>query len=321
LKRSLLSLLLLVGALAACGDKPPGQLEPIPRPAGYKDPPKAEGSKPAAEPAPDPNKVVLRWKLGAGAPMAFRLEGTPEDGASPLKAVYVLHHPEAGDNVVRIAMESSKGAPEQGTFSERGFILDGLGNVDRNLATLLLELPKEPVGVGDTWALGTDFVNPEPLGLGFNTKKSDRRNTVKLESLTPEGDDRVATLQYDLFETVSGAFPPGAQPASPAETSPLKAAPEKGKGKDKGKKAAADAPRDDKPRSNEVLTEVTFKGSGQFLVKAGRWRSWQGTLASKTEGYTPAPGKALAQVPPGTLKLQLTALNSVPAELQPEAKK
>lgn len=323
MKRSLLSLLLLLGALAACGDKPPGQLEPIPRPPGYTDPPKVEAPK-AVAPAPDPNKVVLRWKLATGSPVAFQLEGTPEAGASALKAIYVLQHPEAGDNVLRIARQLPKQAPEQGSISERGFILDGLGDVDRNLATLLLELPKDPVGVGDTWALGADLVNPEALGLGFSAKKSERRNTVKLESLTPEGDDRVATIQYDLLETVTGSFPPGAHPPpgiAATETAPITAAPDKGKGK--GKKPAAVADHHDEPKAPTVVTsEVTFKGSGQFLVKAGRWRSWQGTLTSKTEGYTPAPGKSLAQVPPGTLKLELTALDSVPAELQqPEAKK
>jgi hypothetical protein len=324
LKRSLLSLLLLAAALAACDDKPPGQLEPIPRPPGYQDPPKAEAPKPFAPPALDPNKVVLRWKLATGTPVVFRVDGSPEAGASALKTVYVLQHPEAGDNVLRIARQLPKQAPKQGTFSERGFILDGLGDVERNLATLLLELPKEQVGVGDTWALGADLVNPESLGLGFTVKKSDRRNIVKLESLTPEGDERVATIQYDLFETVTGTFPPGAHPAPVAktETAPIKAAPTKGKSKGK-KPAPTVVHHDDKPKApSEVTSSVTFKGSGQFLVKAGRWRSWQGTLTSKSEGYTPAPGKTLAQVPPGTLKLQLTALDSVPAELQQsEAKK
>ena len=320
MKRCLLSLVVLLGALSACGDKPPGQLEPIPRPPGYVEPPKPEEPKKAPPPAVDPNKVVLRWKLAA--PMAFRLEGSPEDGATALKATYALFHPEKGDNVVRIAQESSKEAPEQGTFSERGFILDGLGGVDQNLATLLLELPKDPVGVGGTWALAADFVNPEPLGMGFIEKKSDRRNTVKLASLTPEGDDKVATIEYDLFEMVTGFFPPGAAPAPAAgETAPVKAAPEKGKGKDKGKKPA-EAPRDDKPKAVEATAEASFKGTGEFLVKAGKWRSWQGTLTVKTTGGSPAPGKSLAQVPPGTLKLQLTALDSVPAELQlPTAKK
>ncbi|KFE67793.1 hypothetical protein [Hyalangium minutum] len=323
MKRCLLSLVVLLGALSACGDKPPGQLEPIPRPPGYVEPPKPEEPKKAPQPAPDPNKVVLRWKLATGAPVAFRLEGSPEDGASALKVTYALVHPEKGDNVVRIARESSKEAVEQGTFSERGFILDGLGDVDRNLATLLLELPKDPVGVGDTWALGADFVNPEPLGMGFSAKKSDRRNTVKLASLTPEGDDKVATIQYDLFETVTGFFPPGAATATATgETVPVKAAPDKGKNKGKGKKPPADDHHNEKPKAIEVTAEVSFKGTGEFLVKAGKWRSWQGTLAAKTAGSSPAPGKSLAHVPPGTLKLQLTALDSVPAELQaPEAKR
>jgi hypothetical protein len=320
LKRSLLSLLLL-GTLAACNDKPPGQLEPIPRPPGYQDPPKAEAPKPAPTPARDPNKVVLRWKLAVGTPVAFRLEGTADSAGSPLRAVYVLHRPEKGDSVVRIAQQSPKAPPEQATFSERGFILDGLSEVDRNLATLLLELPKDPVGVGDTWALGADLVNMDPLGQGFKPKKSDRRNSVKLGSLTAEGDEQVATIVYDVSELVSGILQPGSKlPPGAGETTPLKPAPEKSKSK-RGKKPAP-APEEKSKPSSEITSEVTFKGSGEFLVKAGRWRSWRGTLSSKTQGYTPAPGKSPTQVPPGTLKLQLTSLDSVPAELLPaEAKK
>jgi hypothetical protein len=315
LKRSLLSLLLL-GTLAACNEPPPGQLEPIPRPPGYQDPPKAEAPKAAPAPARDPNKVVLRWKLAVGAPMAFRLEGTPDSKGSPLRAVYVLHRPEKGDSVVRIAQQSPKAPLEQGTVSDRGFILDGLDEVDRNLATLLLELPREPVGVGDTWALGADLVNMDPLGQSFLAKKSDRRNNVKLSSLTAEGDEQVATIQYDISELVSGILQAGARlPEGAGEMAPLKPASAKGKKGKKGKKQAQ--PAEEKPKSPpEITSEVTFKGSAEFLVKAGRWRSWKGTLSSKTQGYTPAPGRSPAQVPPGTLKLQLTAMDSVPAELQ-----
>ena len=68
---------------------------------------------------------------------------------------------------------------------------------------------------------------------------------------------------------------------------------------------------------------MAFTGRGEFLVKAGRWRSWEGTLSSKTEGFPPpAPDQSATQVPPGTLKLKLTALDSAPAELQrPRPKK
>lgn len=325
-KRSLLSLLLTLGALSACKDTPPGQLEPIPRPPGYVEPPKAEAASPSSAPAADPNKVTLRWKLAEGAPIAFRLEGTAESEAgSGLKTVYVLQRPETGDAIVRMAPEGRASAQDQGTISERGFILDGLGSIDRNVATLLLELPKNPVGPGDTWSLGADLVDAMPLGKSFSEKKSDRRNTVKLTALEPQGDDQVATLQYDLHERISGILSPALRALSGpgGDGHDHDKASEKTKGKGKGKNKGKDD-EDSEPAKNpgEVNAEVTFTGRGEFLVKAGRWQSWEGTLSSKTEGYTPrSPDKAAVLVPPGTFKLRLTALEAVPAELLPAAAK
>ncbi|MBN1204426.1 MAG: hypothetical protein JXB05_05835 [Myxococcaceae bacterium] len=319
MKRSLLCVLLVLGSLSACKDEPPGKLEPIPRPAGYVEPAKGGAGK-QAEPPADPSKVVLRWKLAEGAPMALRLSGSQEGaGLSDLKTVYVLQRPEAGDYILRLAAEGRASAQDQGTFSERGFILDGLGNVDRNLATLLLELPKNAVGVGDTWALGADLVDTEPLGPSFAQKKADRRNTVKLAALAPDGDDQVATLEYDLHESVGGILAP-AMRASDEEDHDHGAPPAKGKGK-KGKGKAEEKPAEAK-NAGEFTAAVTFTGRGEFLVKAGRWRSWTGTLTTKTEGYKPAsPDKAVALMPAGTLKLRLTALEAVPAWLEQSAQK
>ncbi|WP_224241602.1 hypothetical protein [Hyalangium gracile] len=315
--RRLLSLFLTLGTLAACNDKPPGQLEPIPRPADYKEPAKAEAPRPAPKAPPaDPNKVMLRWNLAPDAPVAYRLDGTPTTAT-----FYALQRPKQGDLRVRIGVQGAKDALDQGTFSERGFILDGLGGVHRNVATLLLELPKEAVGVGDTWSLGADLVDTTLLGRSFVEKKADRRNTVKLVAIAPEGDDRVATIEYDLFESLSGSFPPALvtsaeEPAEePAETSPLKPAKDKGKGKGKDKEPAKAATSVSPERP--LTAEATFTGKGEFLVKAGRWRSWEGTLSSKLEGYTPpSPEKSPTQVPPGTLQLKLTALDAVPPALQ-----
>jgi hypothetical protein len=304
-------------------------MEPIPRPEGYVDPPKPETARPVAPPAPDPNKVTLRWKLAVNSPVAFRLEGSPAGGngkdnsGQPMRATYVLQRPEAGDSIVRVATEGVA-APDQGTFSDRGFMLDGLGGVDRNTATLWMELPVDPVGVGDKWSLGADLVDMAPLGAGFSPKKEERRNSAKLAAISPEGDDRVATIEYDLYERVSGMYQEHSgsshdghsHDAKPPE--PPKAAANNKKGGKKG--AAAEEPTPAGPK--EVIAEVTFTGRGEFLVKAGRWRSWEGTLTSRTEGYTPkTPDKAVAQVPAGSYKVKLTALDSVPAELQPEAKK
>jgi hypothetical protein len=312
----------VLGALSACKEEPPGKLEPIPRPAGYVEPPKNETARPV-EPAADPTKVVLRWKLTQGAPMAFRLDGSQEaEGAAlnDLKTVYVLERPETGDYILRVGTEGRGSSQDQGTISERGFILDGFGVVDRNLATLLLELPKNPVGVGDTWALGADLVDTEPLGAGFSQKKTDRRNTVKLAALAPEGDEQVATVEYDLHESVGGILSAGMR--APADDGHDHDAPP-AKGKGKGKKGKGeDKPAEPTKGGGEFTTAVTFTGRGEFLVKQGRWRSWTGTLSAKTEGYKPAsPEKAVALVPAGTLKLRLTALDAVPGWLQSAAQK
>jgi hypothetical protein len=321
-KRSLLGLLLAVCSLAACKDTPPGQMEPIPRPEGYVEPPKPEAPKPVAPPAPDPNKVVLRWKLAENAPVAFRLEGTPQGGGQAMSATYMLQRPEAGDLIVRVDSGGSA-TPDQGTFSERGFVLDGLGVMDRNTLTLWLELPRDPVGVGDKWSIAADLVNPEPLGPDFIAKKSERRNTAKVAAIAPEGDERVATIEYDLYELVTGSVDVRAGHSHGGHShGPPAPAPAPAKPADK-KKGGKGAETHSEPAAPAVITsEVTFTGRGEFLVKAGKWRSWQGTLTSKTENYTPkTPDKAVAQLPTGSFKVRLTPLDSVPAELQQAAKK
>jgi hypothetical protein len=291
------------------------------------EPPKPEAPKPTAAPAPDPNKVVLRWKLAEGAPVAFRLDGSPSSdakdaGGKALRTTYVLQRPEAGDHILRVASEGTT-PPDQGTFSERGFVLDGLGGIDRNTATLWLELPRDPVGVGDQWSLGADLVDPAPLGPDFVQKKAERRNTAKLAAIAPDGDERVATIEYDLHESVTGIVDERASHSHGGHShGPPAPAPKKPAAKKKGGKVAQPTEAAEPAGPTQITAEVTFTGRGEFLVKAGRWRSWQGTLTSKTVGYTPTtPDKALAQVPTGSYKVRLTPLDSVPAELQPEAKK
>jgi len=183
-------------------------------------------------------------------------------------------------------------------MSERGFVMDGLAGPLRNTAVLVLELPRDPVGPEATWALGTDLVDLGSVP-GFVEKKAERRNQVKLTALTPgENGEQVATLEYDLSENVSGEV--RATRATHSKTD--------GHGHEEEEKA----PKGER----SALAEMRVKGRGEFLVKAGRWRSWEATLTTRTEGTT-LPGTA-----DGERTLRLTPLESVPPELlQPQAKK
>lgn len=325
-------------SLIACKEEPRGQLEPIPRPPGMKEAPKEEGAaQPAAAPAADPSKVVLRWKPPAGAPLAYRLtldrtgaapaeveeteakpakgkKGKEKEAPKPERAAatttfpsaftFVLARGDSGDFRLRVIPEGSSAPEDIGTVSERGFVLDGLQGITRNTASLVLELPLAAVGPNDTWALGTELLTHDALGpTAFTVGKTERRNRVKLTALTP-GDDgeQVATLEYDLLDQLSGkAAPRRPPPAVPAR--------------------ASDPEDEDAPASaaSDASAEVRIVGRGEFLVKAGKWRSWEGSITSSTRGIFPATA---LQVPPGTVKLKLTALESAPppAAPQPTAK-
>ena len=341
MKRSLSGLVVAL-ALVACKEEPRGKMEPIPRPPGMKDAPGAPSANAPgapARPAVDPAKVTLRWKLAPGAPASYRLTldragaepdapepeveekpvrgrkgrgkakaeapapSAPPATAFPGALTYVLERTDSGDYRLRVVPEGKGAAEDQATISERGFVLEGLQGITRNTATLVLELPRDPVGAGDTWSLGTELVVPDALGPTFQGPPPERRNRVKLASLTPaDGGEQVATLEYDLYERLSGKVRPQRRPVAVPAREGEEDADEARKGG--GSLAEAD-----------ISAEVKITGRGEFLVKAGRWRSWEGTLSSVTKG--PIPPKAV-QVPPGTSKLSLSALESAPAP-QPTA--
>ena len=326
MNRRTLGLLAALCLTSACKNEPVGEMTPIPRPADMPASPAktAEAPKPAAEPKPDPSKVTLRWKLDA--PTAFKLTTTgtgsaaapaakgkkgkkdkdpePTSGSSETEAIFVLQKTESGDYAFRIVPQGKGGEAEQGSMSERGFVMDGLAGPLRNTAVLVLELPRDPVGPEATWALGTDLVDLGSVP-GFVEKKAERRNQVKLTALTPgENGEQVATLEYDLSENVSGEVR--------ATRATLHAATRTGKTDGDHHEEEEKAPKGER----SALAEMRVKGRGEFLVKAGRWRSWEATLTTRTEGTT-LPGTA-----DGERTLRLTPLESVPPELlQPQAKK
>ncbi len=328
MKRSVFGLVVAF-SLTACKEEPRGQMEPIPRPPGMNEaPPPAEAPAVAAEPPVDPSKVVLRWKLAQGAPTAYRLDIERTGGASastedaapakggkgkgkekpqpvaapataklPGAITYTLERTDSGDYRLRVMPEGSKAEADIGTLSERGFVLDGLQGVTRNTATLVLELPRDPVGTGDAWSLGTELIRMEALGPQFQPGQPERRNRVTLVSLTPaDGGEQVATLEYDISEKLAGKVRPKDAPP----TSPARAAEEE---------ADEESPRSKPAPEMSASAEVNITGRGEFLVKAGRWRSWEGTITSVSKGAFPS---LALQVPAGALKLRLTAVESAP---------
>ncbi|RYZ42283.1 MAG: hypothetical protein EOO71_08725, partial [Myxococcaceae bacterium] len=245
MKRSLCGLLVAL-AFTGCSQEAPGKIEPLQRPPGAP-PASANGEAPApvvAAPAIPKDAVLLRWKPVQGTPIAFRLslaldraapafESAPAEpradkkkkggkdapapapvaaapAAVPSEYTYVLELDRAGERHLRMT-PSGGGAPEDATVSDRGFVIDGLPERERNLATLVLELPRDPVRPGETWSLATALVTPDALGTQFRraTGGAERLNRVKLVSVSPgDNGEQVATLEYELLEQFGGLLTP-----------------------------------------------------------------------------------------------------------------
>nr|WP_242544868.1 hypothetical protein [Corallococcus sp. NCSPR001] len=333
--------MLVALAFTACKQEAPGKLEPIPRPPGATAPEPEEAAPAPKAPAVPKDAVVLRWKLVQDAPVSFRVNlaldrnaAVPESAPAPKAAkadkkkgakaapanespkaakapvptdyTYVLVLDKSGERQLRVTPNA--GAPEDATFSDRGFIIDGLQGPARNLATLVLELPRDPVRPGETWALGTELTTPDALGTLFRRAPGgERHNRVKLVSVTPgDNGEQVATLEYDIVEQFGGTLSP------PRPTLPKK---------DKGAKqaglenAAIEVPNelDDapaapaaQPEGTELGATVKVTGKGEFLVKAGQWRSWEGTLSTSLNG----PAQPAVNLPVGTYQARVTPVSA-----------
>ncbi|WP_158623896.1 hypothetical protein, partial [Corallococcus llansteffanensis] len=314
MKRSLCGLLVAL-AFTACKQEAPGKMEPIPRPPGSMAPAEEAAAPVAAAPAVPKDAVLLRWKLVQGAPVSFRLslaldrnapafESAPEPkpakadkkkkgdkeapapaAAAPAPAVasdytYVLELTSSGERLLRVTPAGA--ASEEASVSDRGFIIDGLQGPARNLATLVLELPRDAVRPGETWSLGTELIAPEALGTQFRraTGGAERHNRVKLVSVTPgDNGEQVATLEYDLLEQFGGILTPSRTTAAANRTPRMPGA--EGGPATVVADELADAPAPAGPiEGTELGATVKVTGRGEFLVKAGQWRSWEGTLST-----------------------------------------
>jgi hypothetical protein len=345
--RRLVGLLAAFCLISACKkDESVGRLEPIARPRGALGalPPPAQAPAAAPTPAPpapvDPSKVLLRWKLDA--PTAYQLTLSAAPGAAPAptppaaskkrtraskksrkraapseessvasavqnSTFFLLRGSTPTEGALPFALipEAPAGETQQGRMSERGFVLEGLSGAMRNLAVMVLELPVDPVGPGSAWVLATDLVDMNDLPAGFRQKDAQHKSEVKLTALTPQADgEQVATLEYELFESVTG-YQGRLKSKRRAHSHAHENEPVPVKKNARGKAAAAKAPAP----LPALSAEVRVSGRGEFLVKAGRWRSWEARMTTRTDGLT-LPG-----LPEGERVLSLKPVEPVPAAL------
>jgi len=75
-----------------------------------------------------------------------------------------------------------------------------------NLISILFELPTKPVAIGDEWNLSVDLIS---MDQNFKADTLYRKNVVRLKDIKIENGKKIAVIEYDIEQFVSGDFGSG----------------------------------------------------------------------------------------------------------------
>lgn len=117
----------------------------------------------------------------------------------------------------------------------------------KNLLALLFELPQEPVSVGDSWPIDISFLQMDE---NFVCDSSFSKNEVYLAEVIEEDNDRIAVINYDIEQFITGSMEVGfIDSEDPSEM------------------------------------KMTFKGQAKFSIDRGRIVFSSGILKVESEGF------------------------------------
>lgn len=120
-------------------------------------------------------------------------------------------------------------------------------NDQKNLLSILFELPSKPIKLNDTWPIKVNFIEVDQ---SFVCDSSEKINEVKLINILKESYDTIAVLRYNLIESVEGYIY---------------------NSRDKTKK--------------DLKMEISFKGIAEFSITQGRWNKFNGIIEHNQTGF------------------------------------
>jgi hypothetical protein len=125
----------------------------------------------------------------------------------------------------------------------------------KNLLSILFELPTKPVNIGDTWKLDINLIANDQ---NFNCDSAYKLNEVKLVDIKNNNGETIAVIKYNIVEYVNGTF-----------NSP-------------GFIGGGD---------QKTMMKFTHQAIAEFSVDKGRWLSYDGIMSLDATGFMTAKKK------------------------------
>ncbi|MEM6894893.1 MAG: hypothetical protein AAF554_14460 [Bacteroidota bacterium] len=123
-------------------------------------------------------------------------------------------------------------------------------NAQKNLISILFELPAKPVAIGDKWELKVNMIS---MDQNFKADTLFKKNSVRLKDIKMKNGNKVAVIEYDIQQFVSGDFTNG------LATMFLKEATEK-----------------------KLFMRMSHKATAEFDLKKGYWILYNGIMEIET---------------------------------------
>ncbi len=134
----------------------------------------------------------------------------------------------------------------RGRISKTGEIIsDYYKNSQRNLIAILFELPNRKVEVGEKWKLNVHLIE---MDQGFVCDSLSNENSVYIEKIIENQNERIAVIKYNISESVLGDFN---NPLNGIiETEPNK----------------------------KTFMKISHRATGNFSITKGKWISYDGEM-------------------------------------------
>ena len=119
-----------------------------------------------------------------------------------------------------------------------------------NLISILFELPTRPIKVGDEWSLKVDMIS---MDQNFKADTIFKKNIVRLKDLKMRNGNKIAIIEYDIQEYVSGDFGVGMSPMILGDSADKK-----------------------------TFMKMSHKAIGEFDIEKGFWVLYDGIMDLET---------------------------------------
>lgn len=155
--------------------------------------------------------------------------------------------------------QARKGVQLRGKFYKNGgleswYYQEG----QRNLLTILMQLPEKPVTVGESWSIDCNFLT---FDQSFSPDTISNSNKVTLVKVDTVNNDLIAVIQYDIHSFAEGTF-----------SNPMFG------------------------NSKDGMANIDYQGFARFNITKGYWESYKCILHSKMNGLMSQESSTLFQM-------------------------